>query len=82
MQQDAVAKCRELSIVQWMARGCQIHRGYLAFRRCERMHERAIIGEEQKAGCVLIQTSHALHAALRQLRRQQVKDAQVVLRIA
>jgi hypothetical protein len=38
--------------------------------------------QKQKAGGVLIEPANALHAALGQLRRQQVKDAQVVLRIA
>jgi hypothetical protein len=82
MQQHAFAQRGELRVVEGMTGRRQIDLRHLAFRRRVRMDELAVVGQQQKPRRVLIEPPDALDAARRELRGQQVEDAQMMLRIA
>src|SRR5579864_301215 len=65
-----------------MAGGRKIYLGHLALRRREGVDELAVVGEEQQARRVLIETADALDTARRELRREQIEDAQMMLWLA
>ena len=55
--------------------------GDVVLRRSQAMDERAVVGEQEDAGRVLVEPADRLHAALAQRRRQQRVDAGVMARL-
>lgn len=82
VQLHAGAQRVQLRVVERVAHGRDVGLRHLALRRRVRVHELAVVGQQQQAGRVLVEPADALHAARDERRGQQAEHARMVLRIA
>ena len=79
VQQHALQQPLDLRRVDRMLATHLVDLGHVMLRRRQAMDQRAVVGEEQHAGRVLVEPADRLHTALAQGRGQQRIDARMVL---